>query len=162
VAVAVALGVGLMVVTFTGPSSSPSPKAPAGADSVTNGAGSVAATQQPAPPQQPSATATQAPSAATPLIRQVRIESDPTGASVSEGDTQLCTSTPCELTWKDDVARAEHKLTVNKKGYRTFRATVSPTDEKLKAALEVIPMVAPPPPPPPPPATGRPLYKKDF
>ncbi len=107
----------------------------------------------------PTATAT----AGAPLIRQVRVESDPSGASVSEGDTQLCTSTPCEVTWKDDVARAEHKLQLNKKGYRTFKATVATADEKVKAALEVIPVVvAPPPPPPPPPGTSHPLYKKDF
>jgi serine/threonine-protein kinase len=158
VAVAVALGVGLVVVTSSGNKPQPVP----GDQGAGNPVGVTA--QQPAPPVQPSAAATAplAPAPATPLIRQVRVESDPTGASVSEGDTQLCTSTPCELTWKDEVARAEHKLTINKKGYKTFKATVALADEKVKAALEVIPVVAAPPPPPPPPSTGRPLYKKDF
>ena len=157
VAVAVALGIGLVVVTSTG-----SKPPVSGSGSGSGETGTATATQQAAAPQ-PTTTQQAAPAVPTPLIRQVRIESEPSGATVSEGDTQLCTSTPCELTWKDDAARAEHKLNINKKGYRTFKATVSPTDEKVKAALEVIPMVAAPPPPPPqPPSTGRPLYKKDF
>ncbi|APR85539.1 Serine/threonine protein kinase PrkC, regulator of stationary phase [Minicystis rosea] len=152
VAVAVALGIGLVVVTSSGSKPAASGEGPA-----------TTATQQASAQPTQTATTQAAPTAATPFIRQVRIESDPSGATVSEGDTQLCTSTPCELTWKDDVARAEHRLNINKKGYRTFKATVSPTEEKVKAALEVIPAVAAPPPPPPQqPAGGRPLYKKDF
>ncbi len=93
----------------------------------------------------------------------MRVESEPSGASVSEGDTQLCTSTPCEVTWKDEVARAEHKLQLNKKGYKTFKATVATTDDKVKATLDVIPVYVPPPPPPPPPSgPAHPLYKKDI
>jgi serine/threonine-protein kinase len=161
VAVAVALGAGLIFVlstssgggkpangdlgTTTQPTTTPTTQA------------SVTATATAAQTTQPASTA------AAPLIRQVRVESEPSGASVYEGDTQLCTSTPCELTWKDDAARAEHKLNINKKGYKTFKATVSPTDEKVKATLDVIPIVAPPPPPPAPaPGPGRPLYKKDI
>ncbi|MFT3775620.1 MAG: serine/threonine-protein kinase [Minicystis sp.] len=160
VAVAVALGIGLVVVTSTGS------KPPVSGDAGQNGAATTTATQPATPtqPQQPTqpATAQTGATQATPFIRQVRVESDPSGASVSEGDTQLCTSTPCELTWKDDVARAEHKLTINKKGYKAYKATVAPTDEKVKAALEVIAVVVAPPPPPPPQPTGRPLYKKEF
>ena len=151
VAVAVALGLGLVFVLSTG-------KPPA---QVEPGAGtpSVAQTAAPAPPPTAQSTATQAPvaTAAMPLIRQVRIESEPSGATVSEGDTQLCTQTPCELTWKDDAARADHKLQINKRGYKTFKVNVGPKEDKVKASLEVYPMSAPRPPPPA--ATGRPLYK---
>jgi len=160
VAVAVALGIGLAVVLSSGK--------PTVADA---GQGTPAVTPSSAPSADPSVaqqppqtqTASAAPSVAlpVPLIRQVRVESEPSGATVSEGDTQLCTSTPCELTWKDDAARSEHKLHINKKGYKTYKVTVAPTDEKVKAALDVIPYVAPPPPPPTQ-GTGRPLYKKDF
>ena len=91
------------------------------------------------------------------VFRQVRIESDPSGAIVSEGDTQLCSATPCELTWKDDAARAEHKLQINKKGFKTYKTTLGPTDEKVNAKLDGVPIpVYVPPPPPPPPGTGRP------
>jgi serine/threonine-protein kinase len=161
VAVAVALGIGLVAVLSTNkpPSPDPGQGTPGLTPSSAPSAQPTTAQQQPTQP----ASATPSVTAPTPLIRQVRVESEPSGASVSEGDTQLCTSTPCELTWKDDAARAEHKLQINKKGYKTYKVTVSPTDEKVKASLDVIPVVvAPPPPPPPPPGTGRPLYKKDF
>jgi serine/threonine-protein kinase len=129
------------------------PGAPTGAAAPSSASG-VATTA--------AAAATAAP-AVVPLIRQVRVESDPPGATVSEGDTQLCTSTPCELTWKDDAAKAEHKLQINKKGYKTYKATVGTGEDKTVAKLDVIPVpVAAPPPAPPPPPPGRPLYKKDF
>jgi hypothetical protein len=84
---------------------------------------------------------------------------------VTENGTELCTSTPCELTWKDDAARADHKLALTKKGWKTTKITVGVSDEKVKATLDVIPVSAPQPQPggvPPPPASGRPLYKKDI
>jgi serine/threonine-protein kinase len=93
----------------------------------------------------------------------VRVESDPAGASVSEGDTQLCTSTPCEVTWKGEAAQAEHKLQITKKGYKPVKVAVETTDEKAAAKLEALPVVAAPPAPAVPlPGPGRPLYKKDF
>ena len=161
VAVAVALGIGLVVVLSTG--GKPAAQGDIGSTTST-GAPSVTQSATPVATPPATTTAAAAPSttaAAGPLIRQVRIESEPTGASVSEGDTQLCTSTPCVATWKDDEARAEHKLQITKKGYKPFKATVSPTDDKVKAALEVYPIAAPPPPPPPP-GTARPLYKPGF
>jgi eukaryotic-like serine/threonine-protein kinase len=156
VVVAVALGVGLVTVLSSGPKT-PATIDAQGSAAPPNATSAVATQTAAAPSAPPSATA------AVPLIRQVRVESEPSGASVSEGDTQLCTSTPCEVTWKDDVARAEHKLQLNKKGYRTFKVTVATADDKVKAPLEVIPVVqVQQPPPPPPPGPGRPLYKKDF
>jgi serine/threonine-protein kinase len=157
VAVAVALGVGVVVVFWSGAKGSSLRDTP--------GAGSTAATTAPsvvvAPPPIRASTAAPTPAPVVPLIRQVRVESEPNGASVSEGDTQLCTSTPCELTWKDEAARADHKLQINKKGYRTLRITVGSADEKVNAKLEGIPVVQPAPPPPLP-TSGRPLYKKDI
>jgi hypothetical protein len=157
VAVAVALGVGLIAVLSSG-------KPPAPADTPQT---SATAPQPPpvtdAPAPTPSTSAT-APGPVMPFIRQVRIDSDPQGASVSENGTELCTATPCELTWKDDAARADHKLALTKKGWKTTKVTVGTSDEKLKATLDIIPMSAPVQPQPvvAPPASGRPLYKKDF
>jgi serine/threonine-protein kinase len=134
-----------------------------GAGNKTTGASdSATATPQPAPPSTATATATA--TAAAPVIRQVRVESDPPGASVSEGDTQLCTSTPCEVTWKGDAASAEHKLQVTTKGYKPVKLAVASGDEKAAAKLEAIPVAAAPPPAPAVtvPGPGRPLYKKDF
>jgi serine/threonine-protein kinase len=149
VVAAVALGVGLVAALSSGPK--PAPQTDPGAAAAASGM--VQATTTP----QQTTQATTAP-VATPLIRQVRIESEPSGATVSEGETQLCLSTPCEVTWKDDAARAEHKLRIDKKGYKTFRATVGTSDEKVKAPLDVIPVVATPPPPSPPKPTGKCLY----
>ena len=119
VAVAVALGVGLVVVLSSGPKSPPTRairvRAPA--------APTATVTATAVTPTSPTAVAPTTSTAAGPVFRQVRVESDPTGASVSEGDTQLCSATPCELTWKDEAARAEHKLTVTKKGYKNYQAT---------------------------------------
>lgn len=164
VAVAVALGIGLVVVLSQGPKPPPTIEQQQGSGN-TGAASTATLAQGPTAPTSATPTAGNPTTAAAgPLIRQIRVESDPSGASVYEGDTQLCTSTPCELTWKDDAARAEHKLQLNKKGYKAFKATVATSDEKVSAKLEGIPVVVqpPPPPPPPPPGTGRPLYKKDI
>jgi eukaryotic-like serine/threonine-protein kinase len=158
VAVAVALGIGLVVVLSTG-GKPQLPTEPAQGSGSTS-APAQSATPAPTPSQTAAAAVTQAPTVVVPFIRQVRIESEPGGASVFEGDTQLCTTTPCELTWKDDAARAEHKLEIRKKGYKTFKVNVGLKEEKVKASLDVYHIT--PPPPPPPPGTGRPLYKKDF
>jgi serine/threonine-protein kinase len=78
--------------------------------------------------------------AAVPSLRTVRVESDPSGASVSENGTELCMSTPCELVWKGDAATAEHKLSISKRGYRTARIAVTAKDEKVSSKLDPIPI----------------------
>ena len=159
VAVAVALGVGLVAVLSSGPKHPP----------MTAVAPTVAPTPTAVPTVEvvkatPTATATAtATPVVEPLVRVVRVESEPSGASVNEGDTEVCTKTPCELMWKDDAAKAEHKLQINKRGYRTYKVTVGAKDEKISAKLDVIPITAPPPPPPPPPPAGaHPLYKDVY
>jgi serine/threonine-protein kinase len=156
VAVAVALGIGLVVVLS---SSAPKPALQGDGNGSTTATQPAQTAQTAAPPTTAAtAPASTGPAPVVPLIRQIRIESEPSGASVSENGTELCTNTPCELTWKDDAARAEHKLSINKKGYKTSKVTVGLTDEKVKAALDVYPITAPPPPPPPPPAGSSKLY----
>lgn len=75
------------------------------------------------------------PSAAEPLPRRVRVESAPAGAAVKEGDKQVCDATPCELVWKGDEAKADHKLSFAKTGYKSQSVTVSADDEKVSATL---------------------------
>ena len=156
VAVAVALGIGLVVVL----SSSSKPPVLL-ADGQGPGTAQHAQGTQ-SSPATAATTVSTGPAPVAPLIRQIRIESDPSGASVTESGTELCTNTPCEVTWKDDAARADHKLSVNKKGYKTSKVTVGATDEKVKAVLDVYPMTAPPPPPPhnPPSSGSGGPYKK--
>jgi serine/threonine-protein kinase len=154
VAVAVALGIGLVVVLS---SSKPAgqndgPTAGPAASSTPTAATTVAASAPPA------VSAAPAPAPSGPVIRQIRVESDPSGASVSDNGTEVCTATPCELTWKDDAARAEHKLSLNKKGYKTFKVTVGAGEDKVSAKLELPPFVAPAPPPPLPTGGASKLY----
>jgi serine/threonine-protein kinase len=159
VAVAVALGVGLVVV-LSSAKPAPPPDPPHNATSAT--APQPPSADTPAPPPPTSATA---PAPATPFIRQVKLDSDPSGASVSEDGREICSATPCELTWKDDAARAEHNLALKKSGYKTLKVTIKTTEDNVKVTLNVLPAVAPGPGPGPvvaPPASGRPLYKKDF
>jgi eukaryotic-like serine/threonine-protein kinase len=162
VAIAVALGIGLVAVLSSGPKPPQTIEAQGGptASPTTVAAAGQTATATAGTPGTAASTATTA--AAELVVRVIRIESDPSGASVSENDTELCTKTPCEVTWKNEAAHAEHKLQIKKNGYKSFKATVATTDEKVSAKLDVIPIVPVAPPPPPPPGTGHPLYKPGF
>jgi eukaryotic-like serine/threonine-protein kinase len=84
------------------------------------------------PPAPPTATSS------APAVRTIRVESDPPGASVSDSGTEVCMTTPCELVWKGDAARAEHPLTLSKRGYKTVKITAAPADEKVAAKLDII------------------------
>jgi serine/threonine-protein kinase len=86
----------------------------------------VATTAAPAAPAAPSA----------PLERKVRVESSPPGAAVLENGKAVCNATPCEVTWKGDEAKADHKLTFSKGGFKASVVTVKPADEKATVALE--------------------------
>jgi len=156
IAAAGVLGAGALA--FSGRPAPPS----AGAEASHDPAPSSGTALAPGPSAAPVVPA--APVAPAQTVRQVRVESDPPGASVAEGDTQLCTSTPCEVTWTDDAARAEHTLHLSKKGYKLAKVTVGPGDPKAQTKLEAMSFTAPPPVTPPPavPGSGRPLYKKDI
>jgi serine/threonine-protein kinase len=78
-----------------------------------------------------------APTAPAPAERVVRIESEPAGATVTENDRELCASTPCEVKWTGDAARAGalHALTVAKAGYHPETLKVGDGDTRLSAKL---------------------------
>ncbi len=110
-----------------------------------------------APPT--TATASAAADSAS-AARTVKIESDPAGASVTEGTTEVCASTPCDVVWKGDVAKGEHKLQLTKKGFKTTKLTVAEGDTKVSSKLDAVVAFVPnntprPPPPPPPDASGK-------
>jgi len=98
--------------------------------------GSTATTAGPTTSSAAGTTSASATQSAAPAERVVRIESEPTGASVSEDGKELCAATPCDLTFKDDAAAKEHKLSLNKKGFKTTALVVSVTDTKGSAKLD--------------------------
>jgi TonB family protein len=71
-----------------------------------------------------------------PGIRILRVESEPSGAGVSDRGVEVCMQTPCEIYWRGDSAAAEHKLTLTKRGFRTALLTVAPSDEKVTGKLD--------------------------
>jgi eukaryotic-like serine/threonine-protein kinase len=153
-AAAVAAGIAVTVMATAKPQ--------AGGDSTTStsapaGNGGPVGTQEPT--ANPTTTATTTASAADPAgtVRTVKVESDPSGASVNEGNTEVCSSTPCDVVWKGDAARGEHKLQLNKKGFKTTKLTVSATDTKVSSKLDVAAAVyvGPRTPQPPPDGTGK-------
>ncbi|HVY48186.1 MAG TPA: protein kinase, partial [Minicystis sp.] len=68
----------------------------------------------------PHAAARATPVAARPelAVRLLRVESTPSGASVYEGNKQLCTTTPCQVTWRGAEANGAHRLELDRAGYR--------------------------------------------
>ena len=126
---------------------------------ASNSANGGPAAGQGGPTTAPPTTASAAADAAS-AARTVKIESDPAGASVTEGTTEVCASTPCDVVWKGDVAKGEHKLQLTKKGFKTTKLTVAESDTKVSSKLDAVVAFVPnntprPPPPPPPDASGK-------
>jgi serine/threonine-protein kinase len=127
-AAAVAIGITAAVVLTS--KRAPSPELPTSPATPASTGTSVAS----APAHIPSAVAD------TPSVRTIRVESEPPGAGVSDNGTEVCMATPCEIVWKGDAVKAEHKLSLTKRGYRTAKISVSATDEKVSTRLEIIPV----------------------
>jgi eukaryotic-like serine/threonine-protein kinase len=79
-------------------------------------------------------------------IRSVRVESEPSGATVSDRGTELCMSTPCEIIWRGAMAKVEHRLNLSKRGFKSAMLVVSPTAETVSAKLDNAPSGWQPPP----------------
>jgi serine/threonine-protein kinase len=86
--------------------------------------------------------ATAAPSAtpsAVPEARMVtlKVTSDPPGATVREDATELCASTPCDITFKGDAAdpAKTHKLVLQHAGFRPETKSVKAGDAPLHVKL---------------------------
>ena len=65
----------------------------------------------------------------------MKIESDPSGASVSEGGKELCAATPCEVSFRGDAAKAEHKLVLAKSGHADETVKLGPSDASVRTKL---------------------------
>ncbi len=81
-----------------------------------------------------SATATATTAAKT--ERVVRIETEPAGVAVAEDGKEICPSTPCDVTFKEEGGPTEHKLALTRKGYKGKELVVSATDTKASAKLD--------------------------
>jgi len=71
-------------------------------------------------------------------LRLVRIETEPPGARISDRGTEVCLSTPCELVWRGDGAKLEHRLLATRVGFRPGTIIVAPDDEKATVRLEPV------------------------
>ncbi len=102
------------------------------------------------PPSAPAAVLGPA-SAATPEPAPVtlRVVTEPDGASVKEGNVEVCASTPCEVAYKGSEADPdrEHRLTLAHPGYRPETRTVKGADGPLVVRLSQLARATAPPPP---------------
>ena len=71
-------------------------------------------------------------------LRLVRIETEPSGARVSDRGTEVCLSTPCELVWRGEGAKLEHRLLATRVGFKPGIIVVAPDDEKATVRLEPV------------------------
>src|SRR5262249_15491323 len=69
-------------------------------------------------------------------VRLLRVESEPTGPIVRENGRELCTTTPCRVTWLGDEASAQHKLAIEKPGFKTATIPIEDGQERVVAKLE--------------------------
>ena len=114
--------------------------APAPVPSVT------VATAKPTATVSATATAT-ATAPAAPQFVKLRINTDPQDASVKEDGIEVCSSTPCEITYKgvDGDPNKDHKLMFSKAGYRVENRTVKLGDSPVNVKLTKAPQYYAPP-----------------
>jgi len=79
----------------------------------------------------------------------VRLNTDPTDSSVKEEGIEICSSTPCDVTYRGAEAdpTKEHKLLFSKAGYKVETKTIKIGDSPVTVKLTKAPVqwVAPPP-----------------
>jgi len=124
------------------PADGPGPTLATTAD-VSNTTGTVIPASTGTPPAtSPSAASastavtTNAAPSATITERVVRLETEPAGVNVTEDGKEVCAATPCDVTFKEEGGPREHKLVLNKKGYKNGTMTVSATDTKVAGKIE--------------------------
>jgi len=101
---------------------------------VTSASPSVVVTTTAAP--RTTSPTTTAASAGADLVK-LRVTSDPDGASVREDGVEVCTQTPCDLTYRgaDADPGKVHKLTVVRFGYKPEQRDVKLSDGPVKVKL---------------------------
>ncbi len=80
-----------------------------------------------------------APSSADARTLTIKVTTEPAGASVREDATELCASTPCDVTFKGDAAdpTKSHKLVVQHAGFRPETRVLKAFDPALTSGLHV-------------------------
>jgi len=73
---------------------------------------------------------------AWPVTRMVRVDTEPHGAKVFEGDKALCDKTPCEVIWRDDDGVRALRLELP--GYVTSRPSVAPSEKSITVVLVAV------------------------
>jgi len=139
-ALTAAVGVGVVISTRSGAND-------AGQLSPQAAATQVPATPTAAPTGAATATgaAEGAGSGATTSLT-IHVESNPPGATVLEGNKELCSATPCKITWYGDEAgqTVKHELTFEKKGFKPTKVNVmgaEGADRGVRAKLDPAPVV---------------------
>ena len=71
----------------------------------------------------------------------IHVVTEPAGATVRDETMELCSATPCDVTWKGDAAEPMrlHKVTIGKPGYRNETRTVKSSDGTIHVKLAKIP-----------------------
>jgi serine/threonine-protein kinase len=117
------------------------------------GGATANASAKPGSPLTPTPGAnTAAPTAPTPGLAnafvKVRLNTDPDGASVKEDGIEICSSTPCDVTYRaaDADPGKEHKLLFSKNGYRVESKLVKVGDSPVTIKMSRAPAVWSPPP----------------
>jgi serine/threonine-protein kinase len=116
------------------------------------------------PAAETAATALAPPAVAwAPSAVKVRITTDPDGAMVKEDGAEVCSSTPCDLSYKGDDAdpAREHKLTITRQGYRGETRSVKAGDSLVRVKLTATLAPRPVSPAPDTPAVPK-GYKSDI
>ncbi len=70
-----------------------------------------------------------------PLLLHVRLSSEPEGAVVREDGVEVCNATPCELSYSDDAAKREHKVVVQKAGFKAETRSFMPDAKMVSVKL---------------------------
>jgi serine/threonine-protein kinase len=70
-----------------------------------------------------------------PLVLRVRLSSEPEGAIVREEGVEVCNATPCELAYTDAAATREHKVTVQKLGFKPETKSFMPDAKNVRVKL---------------------------
>jgi hypothetical protein len=71
----------------------------------------------------------------------IHVVTEPAGAMVRDDTMELCSATPCDVTFKGDLADPHrlHKLTFVKPGHRIETRTVKASDSPVRVKLAKIP-----------------------
>lgn len=146
------------------PSKPATATAPTPSASVAADPGTATATAPAPDTAAPPATAS---APAAPAYVKLRVNSDPDGASVREDGVEVCSSTPCDISYKgpDADPTKDHHLAITRNGYRMENRTVRVGDSPVTVKLTVAPPTYRPPPPAAKPAETQSLppgYKPDI